>query len=174
MSTPAIEFLKLRRLRFEVIHYPHLEKGAEYAARATGYPLDRTIKTLVVEIVPKRNALVLVRGDRHLDLKRLARALDAKKAELADTATAERLTGYHIGGISPFGTKQALPIVMDENILDSKEILINAGRRGTMLKMSPVDICTALDCILATVSTRREEEKGQRITARGALRSTLI
>ena len=158
MSTPAIHFLKLRRLRFEVIHYEHLEKGAEYAASATGFPLERTVKTLVVRMDPQGNALVLVPGNRQLDLKRLARALDAKRADLADPATAERLTGYHVGGISPFGIKQALPVVMDEGILDSEEILINAGRRGTMLKMSPLDVCAALDCILAVVSNQRDEK----------------
>jgi Cys-tRNA(Pro)/Cys-tRNA(Cys) deacylase len=155
MSTPAIQFLKRRRLPFEVIHYEHLEKGAEYAARATGFALELTVKTLVVRVGPKRHALVLVPGDRPLDLKRLARALNAKKAELADPATAERLTGYHVGGISPFGIKQALPVVMDEEILAAGEILINAGRRGTMLKMSPQDIHGALNCIVAVVSEKR-------------------
>jgi Cys-tRNA(Pro)/Cys-tRNA(Cys) deacylase len=157
MSTPAIRFLNLRRLHFEVLHYEHLEKGADYAARATGFPLARTVKTLVVQLGPRRNALVLVPGDRQLDLKRLARALNAKSADLAEPATAERLTGYHVGGISPFGIKQALPVVMDEGILDAQEILINAGRRGAMLKMSPQDVCAALDCILAVVSNRRDQ-----------------
>ena len=77
MSTPAIRFLKQRRQPFEVVSYEHLEKGAEFAARATGFQLSRTIKTLVVAVVPARHLLVLVPGDRQLDLRRLARALDA-------------------------------------------------------------------------------------------------
>jgi Cys-tRNA(Pro)/Cys-tRNA(Cys) deacylase len=152
MSTPAIQFLKARRLPFEVVSYEHLEKGAEFAARATGFPLARTVKTLVVEAGPQRNLLVLVSGDRQLDLKRLARALAAKKASLADEVTAERLTGYRVGGISPFGVRQPLPVVMDQGLLSMEEVLINAGRRGVMLKMSPLDIRAGLNCLVAAVS----------------------
>jgi Cys-tRNA(Pro)/Cys-tRNA(Cys) deacylase len=152
MSTPAIQFLKARRLPFEVVSYEHLEKGAEFAARATGFPLARTVKTLVVEAGPQRNLLVLVSGDRQLDLKRLARALAAKKASLADEVTAERLTGYRVGGISPFGVRQPLPVVMDQGLLSMEEVLINAGRRGVMLKMSPLDIRAGLNCLVAAVA----------------------
>jgi Cys-tRNA(Pro)/Cys-tRNA(Cys) deacylase len=152
MSTPAIRFLKQRRQPFEVVSYEHLEKGAEFAARATGFQLSRTIKTLVVAVVPARHLLVLVPGDRQLDLRRLARALDARKAAMADPATAERLTGYHVGGISPFGVRQALPVVMERAILASEEVLVNGGRRGVMLKMSPAVIRAALNCMVAAVS----------------------
>jgi Cys-tRNA(Pro)/Cys-tRNA(Cys) deacylase len=152
MSTPAIRFLKEHRLPFEVVAYEHIEKGAEFAARATGFPLERTVKTLVVGAGPQGHILALVPGDRQLDLKRLARVLAAKKASLADAQTAERLTGYHVGGISPFGSRQALPVVMDQIILAFEEVLINAGQRGVMLKMSPSDIQAGLDCLVAAVS----------------------
>jgi Cys-tRNA(Pro)/Cys-tRNA(Cys) deacylase len=152
MPTPAIRFLKRRRLPFEVVSYEHLEKGAEFAAQATGFPLSRTVKTLVVAVVPKRHLLVLVPGDRHLDLKRLARALAAKKAAMVDPLSAERLTGYRVGGISPFGVKQVLPAVMDQAILGLEEVLINGGRRGVMLKMAPAVIRAGLDCMVAAVA----------------------
>jgi len=152
MSTPAIQFLKQRGLPFEVVSYEHLEKGAAFAAHATGFPLERTVKTLVVAAGPKRNVLVLVPGDRQLNLKRLAQVLAAKKATLADPLTAERLTGYHVGGISPFGVRQAMPVVMDRSILSMRDVLVNAGQRGVMLKMSPLDIRAGLGCLLAPVS----------------------
>jgi Cys-tRNA(Pro)/Cys-tRNA(Cys) deacylase len=152
MSTRAIRFLLQRGLSFEVVHYEHLEKGAEFAARATGFPLERTVKTLVVDIGSKGYALALVSGARQLDMKRLARALSAKRAEMADALTAERITGYHVGGISPFGIRQPLPVVMDEGIIHSDQVLINAGQRGVMLRVSPLDIRAALNCIVAAVS----------------------
>lgn len=152
MSTRAIQFLKQRCLSFEVVTYEHMEKGAEFAARATGFPLERTVKTLVVDIGSKRYALALVSGARQLDMKRLARALSVKRAEMADALTAERITGYHVGGISPFGIRQPLPVVMDEGITELDEVLINAGQRGAMLKMSPRDIRAALNCVVAPVS----------------------
>ena len=152
MSTPAIRFLKQRGLSFEVVRYEHLEMGAEFAARATGFPLEWTVKTLVVDLGSKRYALALVSGERQLDMKRLARVLSAKRAEMADALTAERITGYHVGGISPFGIKQPLPVVMDEAIMDLENVLINAGQRGAMLRMSPRDIQAALSCVVAAVA----------------------
>jgi Cys-tRNA(Pro)/Cys-tRNA(Cys) deacylase len=153
MSTRAIRFLQQHGIAFETLEYEHLAKGAEFAALATGFPLDRTVKTLVVATGPKQFALALVSGDRQLDLKRLARVLGVKKAEMAAPDVAERLTGYHVGGISPFGVRQSgLPVVMDEPILSAAEILVNAGQRGTMLKMAPRLVCAALKCTVAPVS----------------------
>jgi Cys-tRNA(Pro) deacylase len=152
MSTPAIQYLKQKKIAFEVIRYEHAEKGAEFAARATGYPLAQTVKTLVVELGEKGYTLVLLTGDKQLSMKRLARVCGVKRAAMADTKTAQRLTGYLIGGISPFGTRQRLPIIMDKNILDFDKILINAGQRGRMLMLAPVDMQTSLDCIVAAVA----------------------
>ena len=152
MSTRAIQYLKQRKVYFEVVQYEHLQKGAEFAAQATGVPLEQTVKTLVVDLGAGRHGLVLVPGDRQADMKRVARAYAAKRAEMVDAATAERLTGYHVGGISPFGVRQALPVLMDAIILSHEKILINAGQRGTMLKMSPTDIRSGLGCLVADVS----------------------
>jgi Cys-tRNA(Pro)/Cys-tRNA(Cys) deacylase len=109
---------------------------------------------LVVETGSKRYALVLVSGERRLDLKRLARALSVKRAQLVDRFTAERLTGYHVGGISPFGLRQGLPAVMDAAIMGWDDILINGGQRGMMLKMSPEDIRRVLNCLVAPVTEK--------------------
>jgi Cys-tRNA(Pro)/Cys-tRNA(Cys) deacylase len=156
MSTRAILFLNQRHVPFKVVQYEHLEKGADFAARATGFPLEHTVKTLVVGIGARQHALALLSGDRQLDMRRLAQALSVKRAEMADAATAERLTGYRVGGISPFGTRQPLPAVMDASVLDTDEVLINAGQRGVMLKMAPHHIREALDCIVAAVSQRNQ------------------
>jgi Cys-tRNA(Pro)/Cys-tRNA(Cys) deacylase len=71
---------------------------------------------------------------------------------IADTRTAERITGYLVGGISPFGTKQKLRVVMEESILNFEMVLINAGQRGTMLKIAPEIGRTMLACTVADVS----------------------
>jgi Cys-tRNA(Pro)/Cys-tRNA(Cys) deacylase len=146
MSTRAIKFLKQKKVTFEVIEYEHEEKGAVFASAAIGFPLEQTVKTLVADIGNKNYVLALMPGDQQLSLKHLAKACSVKKAGMADTATAERLTGYLVGGISPFGTKQRLPVVMEEGLLNFDKIAINAGQRGTMLMMSPKDIKTALGC----------------------------
>ena len=154
MSTRAIQFLRQRKIGFELVKYDHEEKGAEFAARASGFPLEKTVKTLVVDLGQKQYRLVLMPGDRQLSMKRLARVLTVKRAAMADTRTAERLTGYLVGGISPFGTKQKLPVVMEESILKFAQILINAGQRGTMLLITPEDIRKVLDVKVAAIAQK--------------------
>lgn len=144
MSTRAIRFLEKTGVSFEVITYRHDEKGAAFAARATGVALEKTVKTLVVALDTGAYAFALVPGDRQLDLKKTARAFGAKRAALADIATAQRLTGYLVGGISPFGATRRLVVVVDRRVLDCNEIMINAGQRGRMLKMNPRDVVDVL------------------------------
>ena len=146
MSTRAISHLKKKNIPYDVIKYEHREKGAEFAASITGYPLERTIKTLVVESDRRSYCLALLPGHRELDLKSLASLLGVKRTAMVDIKTAERLTGYLVGGISPFSTQQRLQTVMESSILSNAEILINAGQRGVMLKMAPDDIVKALSC----------------------------
>ena len=152
MSTRAISFLKKKKIPHEIIKYEHGEKGAEFAARATGYPLEITVKTLVVELDRKRYCLALLPGHRELNLKKLASTLNVKRTAVVDIQTAERLTGYMVGGISPFGTRQQLETVMESSILDCDKILINAGQRGMMLMMDPKEIVRILDCKVAAVA----------------------
>ena len=143
MSTRAIAWLNKKKIPHEVVHYAHEEKGAAFAAQATGFPLAKTIKTLVVDLGGNSFGLALMPGDRELSLKRAAKVFGVKKAAMADPAAAERLTGYHVGGISPFGLRQRLPVVMDESLLVHDAVMINAGQRGIMLKMAPEDILAA-------------------------------
>lgn len=152
MSTRAIQFLKQRKISFEVVTYNHEAKGAEFAAQATGYPLEITVKTLVVELGQKQFTLVLMPGSKKLSMKRLAKNCGHKRAAMADSKSAERLTGYRVGGISPFGTRQKLPVIMDADIAKCEKILINAGQRGKMILMSPDDLQKTLACTLAPLS----------------------
>ena len=144
MSTRAIKFLKQNKVPFDLLKYDHAEKGAAFAAQATGVPLESTIKTLVVDTGAKGFHIALVAGDRHLSLKKMAKACAVKRAAMANTKMAERLTGYLIGGISPFATRQKLPVIMDASILNHATVAINAGRRGILLSMSPTDILDIL------------------------------
>lgn len=152
MSTRAILWLKQKKIPFDVVHYDHEEKGAAFAAQATGFPLEQTVKTLVVDLGSTSYGLALMPGDRQLSLKKLARAFGVKKAVLADTEVAERLTGYHVGGISPFGLRQRLQAVMEERLRGYDEVMINAGQRGVMLKMAPGDIVRAIGCAVSPLA----------------------
>jgi len=145
MTTRGIQFLKSKKIRHQVVKYDHQEKGAEYASQTVGFPLDRTVKTLVVALDGNTFVLVLMPGDRQLSMKKIASACGTKRAAMADTAAAQRQTGYLVGGISPFGTQKRLAAVMEASLLGHDEVMINAGRRGIMVKMAPADIVAALD-----------------------------
>jgi len=152
VSTRAIRFLTQLAVPFEVIPYEHLEKGARFAAQATGFALAQTVKTLVVAGDGDRYVLALMPGDRQLSEKRLAKVLGFKRVAMADTVGAERFTGYKVGGISPFGTQRPLPVVMEQTLLAHAQVLINAGQRGMMLRMSPADIVKALNAMVAQLT----------------------
>jgi Cys-tRNA(Pro)/Cys-tRNA(Cys) deacylase len=143
--TRAVHFLKKRGIPFEVAEHEHLDKGAVFASQAIGMPLEQTIKTLVVELAGKGILVVLMPGSKTISFKKLARAEGAKRAGMVAPTTAERLTGYMVGGVSPFGMKQRLRVMMDAELLAFDKVAINGGRRGLMLIMNPMDILKAAD-----------------------------
>ena len=143
--------MKQARIPFEVTTYTHKEKGAAFAAQAIGFPLEKTVKTLIADLGERRYVAALLPGSTQLDLKKLARAFHVKHASMAEVFMAERLTGYLVGGISPFGLKQSLDCVMDSSIIQHRTVLINGGRRGMMLKMAPRDILAVLRCRTADI-----------------------
>jgi Cys-tRNA(Pro)/Cys-tRNA(Cys) deacylase len=143
METRATTFLTRKKIPFKLISYVHKEKGAKFAAQAIGFPLEKTIKTLVADLGNDGYVLALLPGDKHLMGKKLARACCAKKAVMTDADTAERLTGYWVGGISPFGTKKKMPVVLEAGLMDFDNVAINGGQRGLMLIMNPKDIIKA-------------------------------
>ena len=110
-----------------------------------GWEPGQTIKSLVVQTGPRDLCFVLVPGDRDLSTKKLARALGVKTVDLAPVRDAERLTGYKEGGISPFGSYAALPVVLEETLLERERVLINAGRRGVLVALDPWDLQAVLD-----------------------------
>jgi len=151
MSTRAIQTLVKAQVPFEVITYNHKIKGAAFAAQVVGFPLDKTVKTLIATLGGQRHVAALLPGNTQLDLKKLARFFHTKHASMADTTLAERLTGYFVGGISPFGLKQPLASVIDSSIMNYQTVIINGGRRGVMLKMAPGDILRVLKCRTAEI-----------------------
>jgi Cys-tRNA(Pro)/Cys-tRNA(Cys) deacylase len=151
VSTRAIAWLKQKKIPHEIVTYDHEEKGAAFAAQATGFPLEKTIKTLVLDLGGKTYGLALMPGNRELSLKKAAKVFGVKKAAMADPATAERLTGYHVGGISPFGLRQRLPAAIEESLLVHADVMINGGQRGVMVKMTPGDIVAAINCRAAAL-----------------------
>jgi len=142
--TPAIRFLENQGIPFETLQYEHQEKGAVFASQALGIPVEKTIKTLVTELDPQGYLVLLMPGHKNVSFKQVARIRGAKRAAMVTVAVAERLTGYTVGGISPFGMKQQVPVLIEAGLLDFDQVVINGGKRGVMLVMNPQDIMTSL------------------------------
>ncbi len=143
-TTRATRFLEKKKIPFSLMAYDHKEKGAVFAAEATGFPLEKTIKTLVVHLENGQHVLVLMPGDQELSLKKIAGICNVKRAQMTDSKTAERISGYLVGGISPFGFRKNLQVYMETGLSDYDSVVINAGHRGLMLQMNPADILNTL------------------------------
>jgi Cys-tRNA(Pro) deacylase len=145
-NTPGIRMLRERGIDFIERPYRYVDKGGtEVAAREIGADEHQVIKTLVMEDERKRAFIILMHGDREASTKTLARVLGVKSVTPCDAATAEKQTGYMVGGISPFGTRKPLPVYVESSILSLPKIYINAGRRGLLAELSPDDLSKALN-----------------------------
>jgi Cys-tRNA(Pro)/Cys-tRNA(Cys) deacylase len=127
---------------------PHGSSTAAYAAEALSIPAERFAKTLVAE-ADGDPVFVLMPGHREVSLRKLARAAGAKHAELADPRDAERLTGYQVGGIGPFGSRRTLPVYVDASLLDHDRIALNGGQRGVILEVASADVVRLLVAVPA-------------------------
>ncbi|WP_329115959.1 Cys-tRNA(Pro) deacylase [Streptomyces sp. NBC_01465] len=131
-------------------HDPAAPSYGEEAAEALGVTPDRVFKTLLADVDGDLTvAVVPVSGS--LDLKALATAVGGKRATMADPATAERSTGYVLGGISPLGQRKKLRTVLDASASAHTTICISAGRRGLEVELSPEDLATLTAAVLAPI-----------------------
>ncbi|MFA6148285.1 MAG: Cys-tRNA(Pro) deacylase [bacterium] len=152
--TAAIRVLRAAAAEYTEHPYDYEEKGGTaVSSREIGVDEHSVVKTLVMEDDRKRPLIVLMHGDRQVSTKELARAIGAKSVTPCSPETANRHSGYVVGGISPFGTKHPMPVYIEETILDLPKILINGGRRGFLVGMSPGDVVRILSPTVVRVAT---------------------
>jgi len=145
-STPAIRALKEHGVTFTLHPYKYEERGGTaVAARELGCDEHETVKTLVMEDEHKKPLIILMHGDREVSTKNLARTIGTKSVTPCDPAVAQKHTEYMVGGTSPFGIRRAMPIYVEESILDLPRIFINAGHRGLLAEMDPSDMARLLN-----------------------------
>lgn len=142
-DTNAIKWLRAQGASFDILEYEFTEIGAENSAEAVGRPLEMVCKTLIVQTDDKRTFAAIVPGDQRFDTRKMAAAVSAKKADLAEREEAERITGYQIGGISPFAMRRKLPTFIEESALALDRIIVNGGRRGVLVEM-PTELLVRL------------------------------
>ncbi|MCS4510360.1 aminoacyl-tRNA deacylase [Xylophilus ampelinus] len=154
-ETPATQMLRARGVAFTEHPYEYLEHGgAQHSAAVLGFDPFTVVKTLVMQDQDARPLLVLMHGNRKVSTKNLARQIGAKSVEPCRPEVAHRHSGYLVGGTSPFGTRRAMPVYIEETILALPRICINGGRRGYLVGIDPqvcVDLLAArtVQCALA-------------------------
>lgn len=121
------------------------------AAEALGVPERRVFKTLLAR-ADDRFVVAIVPVDQLVSLKALANALSVKRCEMARPEDAQRVTGYVVGGISPFGQKKSLDTVIDESCTTFETIFVSGGRRGLDLEVSPDDLVEVLRARIAAIA----------------------
>lgn len=152
-ATPAIRLLKQHKIKFTPHFYKYEDKGGtKISARELKVDEHRIIKTLIMEDEQNRAFIVLMHGNCEVSLKHLARQLKVKQISPCAPDKADRLTGYQTGGISPFATRQMLPVYMEETIAALEKIMINGGRRGMLVEISPADLIELLNPVQVSVA----------------------
>lgn len=153
-QTRATQALDKAGISYELKTYtydPNAERIGVHAAESMGVPPDQVLKTLIA-YADGKPVCVLLPSDREVSMKKLAQAFGAKSAEMSKPADAERMTGYHVGGISPFGQKRRLPTVVDKAAFSYERVFLNGGQRGLQIRIRPQDIVTAAAAKIAELT----------------------
>jgi Cys-tRNA(Pro)/Cys-tRNA(Cys) deacylase len=153
-TTRATQALQKGGVAFTVHTYdydPDADRIGLQAAEALGADPRMVLKTLMAEVDGKPVVVVLA-SDREVSMKKLAALFGGKSAHMLKPADAERLTGYVVGGISPFGQKRAFPTAIDEAALAEPLVFMNGGQRGLQVRLNPKDAAAFLKARTAPVS----------------------
>ncbi|MXR37960.1 Cys-tRNA(Pro) deacylase [Craterilacuibacter sinensis] len=147
--TQAVRLLREHGITFSDHLYKYEERGGtRVSAQELGVDEHCVVKTLVMEDEHKKPLIVLMHGDREVATGLLARAIGVKKVMPCDPKTADKHSGYQVGGTSPFGTRHAMPVYMQASIADLPRIYINGGKRGYLIGIDPADVVKVLNATL--------------------------
>jgi Cys-tRNA(Pro)/Cys-tRNA(Cys) deacylase len=153
--TRATEMLEKAALSFSVHSYdydPNADRIGLQAAEALRQPPERVLKTLMA-LVDGRPVCVIVPSDHEVSMKRLAAAFGGKSAQMMKPTDSERVTGYKVGGISPFGQRRKMPTAIEIAALNHDLVFINGGQRGLQVCLDPRAAQRVLDAVAAPLIT---------------------
>ncbi|SHI14830.1 aminoacyl-tRNA deacylase [Pollutimonas bauzanensis] len=133
-ETPATQFLKKNQVAYSEHPYEYVDHGgALEAARQLGLEPRQVAKTLIMEDESARPLIVVMHGDCEVSTKNLARQIGAKKVGPCSPETAQKHSGYLVGGTSPFATRKKMPVWIEAGLLELPVIYLNGGRRGYLI-----------------------------------------
>lgn len=143
--TQAVRMLREHGVAFTSHPYKYEERGGtRVSARELGVTEHCVIKTLIMEDDNRKPLVVLMHGDGEVATGLLARQIGAKRVSPCDPKTADKHSGYQVGGTSPFGTRHAMPVYMQASIAELPYLYINGGKRGFLVGMKPADLVRVL------------------------------
>ncbi|AUH49490.1 Cys-tRNA(Pro) deacylase [Chromobacterium sp. ATCC 53434] len=143
--TQAIRVLRQHQVEYSEHLYKYEEKGGTtVSARELGVDEHCVVKTLIMEDENRRPLIVLMHGDREVGTGMLARQAGVKKIQPCDPKTADKHSGYQVGGTSPFGTRHPMPVYMEASIAELDTIYVNGGKRGFLIGISPREVIRVL------------------------------
>lgn len=155
--TPAIRILRENKIEFEPHVYEYVEKGGtKHSAEVLGVSEHAVVKTLIFETNERKPLIVLQHGDLQVSTKELARILNVKSIAPAAPEKANKLTGYLVGGTSPFGVKTKMPVYAESTIFELEEIYINGGKRGFLIAVEPKILEQLLEIKKVAAATKDE------------------
>lgn len=144
-ETPATHWLKKNKIPFTEYQYEYIDHGgAPEAAKQLNVDLHQIAKTLIMEDENQQPLVVLMHGDCEVSTKNLARQIGVKKVKPCTPETAQRNSGYLVGGTSPFATRKKMPVWVQKSLLDFEDIYLNGGRRGYMIGIKSIILINQL------------------------------
>jgi Cys-tRNA(Pro)/Cys-tRNA(Cys) deacylase len=146
-ATQALDQLGVKFTLHAYDYDPNAESIGLQAAQGLGVAPGRVLKTLMAEVDGKP-VCAMVPSDLEVSMKKLAQAFGGKAAKMMRPADAERLTGYHVGGISPFGQKKRVPVAIEETALLHATVFVNGGQRGLQIELAPSDAANAAGAVV--------------------------
>jgi Cys-tRNA(Pro) deacylase len=153
--TAAVRVLRAEKVDFSDHPYAYEDKGGtSVSSRELGVDEHAVIKTLVMEDEKRTPLIVLMHGDLQVSTKELARIIGVKQVLPCTAETAQKQSGYMVGGTSPFGTRHPMQVYMEESIADLPRIYINGGKRGYLVGMAPAELVRVLKPRLVTVGIK--------------------
>lgn len=153
--TPAVNCVKTAKVEFSVHHYDHASGHSSYgleAAEKLAVPTEQVFKTLVVRLDTDELIVAILPVKSMLSMKSVAKIFGARKAEMADKAEVQRVTGYVLGGVSPLGQKKSLKTVIDHSAQEYATIYVSGGRRGLEIELNAFDLQAITLALFAPIS----------------------
>ena len=155
-ETPATQFLRRHKVAFDEHAYEYIDHGgARESARQLGVDPHQVAKTLIMEEEHAKPLIIIMHGDCEVSTKNLARQIGVKKVTPCTPETAQKNSGYQVGGTSPFATRKKMPVWIEESLLEYPVIYLNGGRRGYLISIAPDEVIRLLEAKMVNVNLSR-------------------